>query len=485
LLAFVLVVALALRLVRLDSGLWYDEIATLTDFVQLPFAQLICTYTDQNQHPLYSLLARAAVLTLGESAWALRLPAVLFGIAGLWVFYYLARELVPPAESLLATACLAVSYHHVWFSQNARGYTGLLFWVLAGAYFFVRGLKRSRPGSWLAYAVVMALGTYTHFTALFVLAGHGIIWLCRLVPKIWRQRTPSLPDVAPLGAMLLSLVGAGLLYAPLLPQVVASVVTLAREPKVVPWCQPGWGASQLGGGMSTAFGGVLGAALAGGLFLIGAASHWRGNRLVLGLFLLPCAIGVLAVWTLNRPFYPRFLFVGLPVLFLCLVRGARVIEQCIVSRFNSGPVGIALRGVVPVLVSATVLVGCGASVAECYRIPKQDFAGALAYVQQARAAGESVATVGMAAVCIGRHYGVGVGGLLVVRQPEELAKGADGHAEWLIYTFAEQLAAVNPLLWAAVQERYSPERVFPGTVAGGEVYVCRRKHPDGKGQNPR
>ena len=121
--------ALALRFYRLGSDLWFDEVLTLVEFARPPLGAIITRFPSPNQHMLYSVLAHAALVTCGESAWALRLPAVFFGLGSLWALFLLGRRLIGTREALLATAIMTVSYHHVWFSQNARGYTALLFFA--------------------------------------------------------------------------------------------------------------------------------------------------------------------------------------------------------------------------------------------------------------------------------------------------------------------------------------------------------------------
>src|SRR5262245_4714243 len=144
----ILGVAFTLRLIKLDSALWFDEIATLVEFVRLPTMQLLTTLTSMNNHVLYSLEAKATIAVFGESAWSLRLPAMLFGVASIWALWWLARRLVTASEANMAALLMAVSYHHIWFSQNARGYTGLMFWSLIGSALFIRGI--TQPG-WRAW----------------------------------------------------------------------------------------------------------------------------------------------------------------------------------------------------------------------------------------------------------------------------------------------------------------------------------------------
>lgn len=74
-------------------------------------------------------------MTFGESGWALRLPAALFGIASVVMVYVLAARYLSRVEAWVATAVIATSYHHVWFSQNARGYTLIGFLTLLSTFF--------------------------------------------------------------------------------------------------------------------------------------------------------------------------------------------------------------------------------------------------------------------------------------------------------------------------------------------------------------
>ena len=101
-----LAVAAALRLYRLGEGLWLDEVLTLVTYARQPFAEIVTRYDDQNQHMLYSLLAHASFVTFGESAWALRLPAAIFGVASIYAAYLFCREVVSTTESLLVSALL-------------------------------------------------------------------------------------------------------------------------------------------------------------------------------------------------------------------------------------------------------------------------------------------------------------------------------------------------------------------------------------------
>lgn len=134
LLAALITAGILLRAYQLNAGLWLDEILTLVKYARLPVGEIVTFYDSENQHFLYSLLARISLVSFGESVWALRLPAVIFGVLSIPTMYLLGCELTDRLEAMLAAALLTFSYHHVWFSQNARGYSGLLFWAILSSW---------------------------------------------------------------------------------------------------------------------------------------------------------------------------------------------------------------------------------------------------------------------------------------------------------------------------------------------------------------
>ena len=133
-LAILLLIASILRLYGLGNGLWIDEIVTYVNYGKMPFGEILTTYDSENLHVLFALLANACFKIFGESEWSIRLPAVFFGIGSIWAIYLLGRQVGTAREALLSAAVLTFSYHHIWFSQNARGYTALLFWTILSSW---------------------------------------------------------------------------------------------------------------------------------------------------------------------------------------------------------------------------------------------------------------------------------------------------------------------------------------------------------------
>ncbi len=125
LLAAITVVALGVRFWRLDSGLWVDEVFTLTDFVRVPLGQIVTSFPSQNQHMFYSVLAHASVITFGESAWSLRLPALLFGALTIWPVFLLALIFLV-FEIILLIASRETEHHGIGGAKDG------VFFILYG-----------------------------------------------------------------------------------------------------------------------------------------------------------------------------------------------------------------------------------------------------------------------------------------------------------------------------------------------------------------
>jgi hypothetical protein len=92
--------------------------------------------------PLQYLQA-LSVRLLGDNEGAHRLPAALFGLLALFLFYSYAKQFVPRALALAATACLALSSWEIEFSRFGRMYTLLQLLTIAFLYSFYLAYSRN------------------------------------------------------------------------------------------------------------------------------------------------------------------------------------------------------------------------------------------------------------------------------------------------------------------------------------------------------
>jgi mannosyltransferase len=471
----VLAFAAALRVYGSNSCLWYDEVGTLVKSVRLPTHQLITTYTDQNNHPLFSLMAHLSVQLLGESAWTLRLPAILFGLASLWALFLLGRVVTSKREAILATILMVVSYHHVWFSQNARGYTGLLFWGLLSTWLFIEGSQKNKLSIWIAYAASMALGMYTHLTTVFTLASHLLIFPFLLLKQKNSTRHPFF--VSTVRWPLISFVFVGLftfqLYALILPQVVNSFQVQVGSGRVEVWTNPIWAVIEVLNGLQVEFGTFLGIGIVFLVFLIGLVSYARTNYIVVALFVIPLIMGTTVLLVLHRHFYPRFFFFEIGIGVLVLIRGISVVADFlavqtmpIISRSN-------LSRIFQTTLASMIIIVSTLSLYYNYRYPKQDYLGALDYVEKNRNEDDIIITAGHASYPYKSYYAPHLKTVETIDEMHEVF--AQNKSIWLIYSFPDHLEAFHPGMLSVIQERFAVMKEFPGTLGGGTLFVCKSK----------
>lgn len=450
---------LLLRLPGLNVGLWYDEIQTLVEYVRQPWGVVLTTFDSSNQHLLFSLGARAMRSIAGESAASLRFAAVLFGAMSLWAAVSFGRCWLARREAWWAGILLAVSYHHVWFSQNARGYTGLLLGTLVGSTLFVNLIRAEAPSRRLVwtYASVMALTLLTHVTALVVVAGHAACWLASLRglpngPRRW----------APMAALALACSVATTMYAPVLPQLIGALSSSGTSSAGIEWQSPLWFVGEAIAGLRRGIpaGGVA-VPLAGIIVLAGMLSAWRTAREAFVVMVVPVVtMGALLVAT-GHNLWPRFFFFGAAFFVQLGVRGGFSLLERILPRFAKviGDAGLAA------LTAASLFLLPRAW------SPKQDFPAAQRYMNDYARPGDAIAVTDMLRLPMVEW----------LRQPWPVVDSRDAlqrlegpHTTWVAYTFPIRLSVTAPELYGYIQSDYKIAHVIPATIGGGEIVIMKK-----------
>ena len=458
------VLAAALRVIGINRGLWWDEIYFLLVSVRHPLVEIVTIFPGDIQHTLYSILARLSILTFGEHVWSLRLPALIFGVASIPMLYLLGASVTTRIEALVASALLAVSYHHVWFSQNARGYTALAFWTMLSTYFLLRGIRTQRRGPFLWYAVAAALGVYTHLTMAFLVASHALV-CTGIAVEDWKKGRQSwkfpLQGFLATGGLCL------VFYAPIVLQVQNWFFKRPSGMRGV--STPLWAFTEILRGLTLGLGteGMLVAAAL--VVFCGVWSYLKQSRLVFALFVLPGVVTALGAVLARGTMYPRFYFFLIGFAVLILVRGIFVIPQWITAR--SRPFDPRVRLWLTAVLVGVLLTGSAFSLVRNYRYPKQDYDGAIRFVDAERKDGELVVTAGAAAVPLLQYYAKPWENVETAEQLQEDCR--QGRAVWIVYTFPRYLAAWRPALMEIIRNQFTVIRVFPGTLGEGAVFVGR------------
>ena len=455
--------AMVLRLYDLGSGLWYDEIVTYVKYVKMPLGDLLTTYDSENQHFLFSVLAHFCFLLFGDHVWAVRLPSVGFGVGSIWILYQLGRHVGSEREGMLAATLLTFSYHHIWFSQNARGYSGLLFWVLLSSWIFLRALPDRQPTLWLLYAVAVALGMYTHATMLFVVIGH----FCVFTFNVFRQ--PMNNWSKNWVGSVLGFVFSGFLtfqlYSLVIPQLLE---TMGMTTSVREWNSPLWTLIELVRGLKVEFLVGLGVLLVGGAIMsMGLWSFYNTTPALVGIMLIPGVLGPAMVLSSGHPLWPRFFFFLAGFGVLTLVRGLLVLGSHIETLLHLNSPKLQRVGISLCLLTISV---SAISVAWAYG-PKQDFGGALTFVENNRDPNDAVISLGLATFTYQRLYGTKWEKADTI---QELNAIRSKHKRtWAVYTMRLHLESYFPEILSSIESEFEQVKIFPGTLGGGAVFVSR------------
>ena len=459
-------VALVARVISLNNGLWVDEIYSLVESFRPPLLQVVTTFPGDTQHPLYALLANGAEKLLGDARWVIRLPAMLFGAATVPALFYFGRRVTSQREAFLAALLLAVSYHHVWFSQNARGYSMLAFWTVTTSLLFWDALLRPRTRAAVGYAVLAALGAYTHLTMVFVVVSHSIVGGAWAVTRPQDRQRWIRWCLLAFGLSALLTVA---LYGPVLGQLLDFF--LHRPSRLQGISSPGWALAEAVRVLKTGLGAAPGLVAGAVVAALGTASYWRTNRWALALFVVPGVVTILGALAVRGTMYPRFFFSLIGFALLIGVRGAAVLALAIARRVHAPERYATLAGRWVTGVVGLMIVLSATSLAYNYCWPKQDFIGAADWIATNVPPGDAIVTAGVT-VFPYREY--------VPRPWPEIPEGGESLIDemratrrvWVVYVFPRYLEISHPYLTRLIREECGREVRFRGSLGGGDIVVC-------------
>ena len=243
----VTIVGIALRAIRLQESLWYDEIAAMISSSLHGVGPALGNYHALANHALHSALAAQSLQSFGadDAELALRLPAFLAGVACIPAMFSLGRAIDGDRAGLIAATVIALMPVAVLESVEARGYSMVLLFTILSTLAWLRiadGGRLSVP----IYALLVAMGCWTHLVFACVPLGHALQAVVRAL------RHPEERAVASRWGMALALGGVTTLamVAPLIPDLLERrtefVALDGDEPS--PFGIEGWkGFLQLGG----------------------------------------------------------------------------------------------------------------------------------------------------------------------------------------------------------------------------------------------
>jgi mannosyltransferase len=322
------VLGLFLRLYHLDyNSLWLDEASTLmvskTSLLEIWQISL----SGEFHPPLFHWITHL-MLTFGQCEAILRLVPAVLGTLTIPVFYLIGKELRDRNVGIISAALLTVSYFGIFFSQEARAYSMVLFVFSLVLLFYLRALRTNVLSDWVLFGFFSAVAIWTHY---YSLIGIGVIYLHAIITL----RTKIRQDLRELKNPLIGLGVMTIIGLPLLVVVVQRYFALTSS-------LPTYGVLgpiliqetivRFSGGYSSFSGLVAVAYIA--LMIVGFIllfSEDRNKTLLCGMLLvLPLVISIIlsSKMTMN----PRYLIYLLPVYFSMIAMAFPFLYKLIPNR---------------------------------------------------------------------------------------------------------------------------------------------------------
>ena len=127
-----------------------------------------------DQPPLTPMIARAGMAVMGDTLWALRVPAMLSALAAVVLAALLARELGGAAAAqLLAAVGVSSTFLLIAGHVLLTATPDLVVWLLV-LLFATRALLRDEPRWWLAVGVSVGVGLYNKQLVVLLLIGIAV-----------------------------------------------------------------------------------------------------------------------------------------------------------------------------------------------------------------------------------------------------------------------------------------------------------------------
>lgn len=164
------------RLHFLGWPLRYDEAFTFGKFISRGFLTILTNYSHPNNHILFNELAHISWRLFGNVEWALRLPALVFGLLVVPATFVVVEEMYDRQAALLSAALTSTSSMLVGFSANARGYSIVTVLFLMQFYLAMRLKRNPSKAGWGLFALNAALMLFTVPTLIYGLGAIGL-WL--------------------------------------------------------------------------------------------------------------------------------------------------------------------------------------------------------------------------------------------------------------------------------------------------------------------
>jgi uncharacterized membrane protein len=165
------------------NSLWLDEASTL-NFAIKSIPDIWQATTAGEFNPPLFYWTEHIMLLFGNSEVVLRFIPALLGVLTIPLIYLVGREFMDRNTGIIAGAAFAFSPFLVFYSQEARAYSMMLFFVTFAMVFYFRALKSNDLVNWALFGILSALAFWSHFYALVIIGALILYAVYELLPRI-------------------------------------------------------------------------------------------------------------------------------------------------------------------------------------------------------------------------------------------------------------------------------------------------------------
>ena len=113
------------------------------------------------------------MLTLGNNEVVLRFVPALVGVLTIPLIYFAGKEFMDRNVGIIAAAAFALSPFLIFYSQEARAYSMMLFFVTFAMVFYFKALKTNDLKNWAMFGILSALAFWSHFYSFVIITALG------------------------------------------------------------------------------------------------------------------------------------------------------------------------------------------------------------------------------------------------------------------------------------------------------------------------
>jgi mannosyltransferase len=151
------------------NSLWLDEAAT-NAFAGMSIPDIWKVTAGGEFNPPLFYWIEHLMLMLGNNEVVLRFVPALLGVLTIPLIYFAGKEFMDHNVGIIAAAAFAFSPFLIFYSQEARAYSMMLFFVAFAMVFYFKALKTNNLKNWAMFGILSALAFWSHFYSFVIIA---------------------------------------------------------------------------------------------------------------------------------------------------------------------------------------------------------------------------------------------------------------------------------------------------------------------------